>query len=207
MHIPSQNFANIWKTRLYGIADIMWQSENSFMWHSHENHVTPTWHERVIYTVTLGTFDVTIFRLDAAKWRPRTSEVINERFYETFLCDFHVTDPILCILSREASVFRSAIFPIWKFLRSSFTFFANDIDENIGISTSAFNITCGDFNFKCCHSEKNRLQFSVDWTSVGNVQTKLEKIWLIWKPVISKFEYPSFQSQFPSLGLSKVFPS
>ena len=47
----------------------------------------------------------------------------------------------------------SAIFPIWKFLRSGFAIFANYIDKHIGISSSAFDITCSDFNFKLCHSK------------------------------------------------------
>ena len=70
-------------------------------------------------------------------------------------------------LSRfKKIIWFSAIFPIWKFLRPSFAFFANYIDKHIGISSSAFDITCSDFNFKLCHSKILRFRTTqrFQWT-------------------------------------------
>ena len=62
--------------------------------HSRDTHVTIMWHPRVIYTVTLGTFDVTkFFRLDSAKWRPKVTVCfLGHRWTILLKCsrDFHV---------------------------------------------------------------------------------------------------------------------
>ena len=87
MHIPSQKCANIWKTRLYGIADIMWQSENSFMWHSRDAHVTWTCH---LYRDTRyfwrHNFPFGRGKMATADFRGHKRTILWK-----ILCDFHVT--------------------------------------------------------------------------------------------------------------------
>ena len=86
MHIPS-------KIHKYMENPPLW-----YCWHHMTVekiiHVIPTWHPRVIYTVTLGTFDVTkFFRLDSAKWRPKVTVCfLGHRWTILLKCsrDFHV---------------------------------------------------------------------------------------------------------------------